>query len=74
VPPPRDNRFGSPLELSRARTGCARSVGGGLSVMLEEAGRQLAKDAPKRRPSTQRRRPAGASARDGGSQGKGRRR
>jgi hypothetical protein len=51
-------------------------VGGGHSVTLEEAGRRLAKDAAKPGPSSarKRRRPAGASARGAGSQGKGNRR
>jgi hypothetical protein len=51
-------------------------VGGGLSVILEEAGRQLAKDAAKPAPSSRqgRQRPAGASARGAGSSGTGSRR
>jgi hypothetical protein len=48
-------------------------VGGGHSVILEEAGRRLAKDAAKPRSSSarNRRRPAGASPRAAGSPGKG---
>jgi hypothetical protein len=48
-------------------------LGGGHSVILEEAGRRLAKDAAKPGSSSalQRRRPAGASPRAAGSQGKG---
>ena len=51
-------------------------VGGRHSVILAEAGRQLAQDAAKPAPSSRqgRRQPAGASARDGGGSGKGRRR
>ena len=50
-------------------------VGGGHSVTLAEAGRQLVTDAAKPQPSSgrQRRQPAGTSARGAGNQGKGKR-